>query len=184
MCLYICVVYGSHDKPDSVSSLKSPVTSNVKWTQETPERVGRDHLESFTVKPDLTRAWYGSANSGKCLNCPDFDSTSRQRSSTPIQSKQQQTVPLQILNENKYNTWSTNATNPFASTWCPDDATREIKKPVNPFRACDMKDNSKSDGDRTIRDQDFTAVTPVINIKHGEIGSSYLLRRTKSIETN
>ncbi|CAF1049219.1 unnamed protein product, partial [Brachionus calyciflorus] len=46
----------SHDKPESVSSLKSPVTSNVKWTQETPEGVRRDYLEFFTVKPDLTRA--------------------------------------------------------------------------------------------------------------------------------
>ncbi|CAF1120200.1 unnamed protein product, partial [Brachionus calyciflorus] len=49
-----------NESQDSVSKLKSPVTSKVKWTQETPERVRRDHLESFTVKPDLTRAWYDS----------------------------------------------------------------------------------------------------------------------------
>ncbi|CAF1085526.1 unnamed protein product [Brachionus calyciflorus] len=112
--------YGSHDKPDSVSNLKSPVASNVKWTQETPERVRRDNLEYFTVKPDLTRAWYDSdqkgynwadrrnddviASSGKGLNFLDFDSLSRKRSSPQIQSEQQQKVPLTILNENKLST--------------------------------------------------------------------------------
>ncbi|CAF0995873.1 unnamed protein product [Brachionus calyciflorus] len=107
--------YGSHDKPDSVSNLKSPVASNVKWIQETPERVRGDHLESFTVKPDLTRAWYDSdqkgynwadrrndnviANSGKGLNFLDFDNLSRQRISPLMQSEQQQKVPLPIINE-------------------------------------------------------------------------------------
>ncbi|CAF0893831.1 unnamed protein product [Brachionus calyciflorus] len=160
----------SHDKPDSASKLKSPVTSNAKSTQETPERVRRDHLESFTVKPDLTRAWYDSdqigynwadrrnddviANSGKGLNFLDFDSLSRQKSSPQIQSEQQntvQTAPLTILNENKFNTWSTNPTNPFATTRCADDATREIKTPVNPFKECDMVVNNKSEYYRSIR---------------------------------
>ncbi|CAF1039678.1 unnamed protein product [Brachionus calyciflorus] len=78
----------------------------------------KDHLESFTVKPDLTRAWYDSdqigynwadrrnddviANSGKGLNFLVFDNLSRQRISPLIQSEQQQTVQLQVLNENKF----------------------------------------------------------------------------------
>ncbi|CAF0943141.1 unnamed protein product [Brachionus calyciflorus] len=147
-------------------------------TQETPERGLRDHLESFTVSPDLTRGWFDSdqigynwadrrnydviANSGKGLNFLDFDTFSRQTSSPYMQSEQQQTVPLSILNENKFNTWSTNPTNHFASTWCPDDATREMKTTVNPFKACNMVVNKKSDyDDRSLRNQDFIAVTPV-----------------------
>ncbi|CAF0854354.1 unnamed protein product [Brachionus calyciflorus] len=190
----------SHNKPDSVSNLKSPVASNVKWTQETPERVRRNHLESFTVKPDLTRAWYDSdqigynwadrrnddliANSGTGLNFLDFETLSRQRSSPHMQSEQQQAVPLSILNENKFNTWSTNPTNPFASTWCADDATREMKTPVNPFKACDMVVNNKSDYDRSVRNQDFTAVTPVSgnmmsDLRESELQSQNIKSRSK-----
>ncbi|CAF1083903.1 unnamed protein product, partial [Brachionus calyciflorus] len=76
-----------------------------------------------------------------------FDTLSRQKNSPHMQSEQQQTVPLPILNENKLNTWSTNPTNPFAST-CADDATREMKTPVNPFKACDLVVNNESDYDR------------------------------------
>ncbi|CAF1036418.1 unnamed protein product [Brachionus calyciflorus] len=187
--------YGSHDKTDSVSNLKSPVVSNVKWTQETPERVRRDQLESFTVKPDLTRAWYDSdqfgynwadrrnddviANSGKGLNFLNFDTLSRQRSSPHMQSEQQHAVPLPILNENKFNTWSTNPTNPFASTWCADDATREMKTPVNPFKACDMAVNNKIDFDRSVRNQDFTAVTPVSGNMMSDLRESELQNQNK-----
>ncbi|CAF0987116.1 unnamed protein product [Brachionus calyciflorus] len=136
-----------------------------------------DLREPDELKPDLTRAWYDSdqigynwtdrrnddvnANSGKGLNFLDFDTLSRQRSSPHMQQEQQQAVPLPILNENKFNTWSTNPTNPFPSTWCADDATREIKTTVNPFKACVMGVNNKSGYDRSVRNQDFTAVTPV-----------------------
>ncbi|CAF1113239.1 unnamed protein product, partial [Brachionus calyciflorus] len=192
--------YGSHDKQDSVSNLKSPMASNVKWTEETPERVLRDHLESFTVKPDLTRAWYDSdqkgynwterrnddviANSGKGLNFLDFDTLSRQRSSPHMQSAQQQKLTLPIIYEKKFNTWSTNPTNPFSSTWYADDATREMKTPVNPFKACDMVVNNKSDYDRSVRNQDFTAVTPVsgnmmFDLREPELQSQNIKSRSK-----
>ncbi|CAF1019917.1 unnamed protein product [Brachionus calyciflorus] len=155
--------YGSHNKPDSVSSLKSPVASNVKLTQETPERVRRDHLESFTVKPDLTRAWYDSDQIGinRAYRRNDDVIANSSKGSPQIQSEKQQTVPLPVLNKNKLNSWSKNPTNQFSSTWCADDATREMKTPVNPFKACEMVVKNKSDYDRSVRNQDFTAVTPV-----------------------
>ncbi|CAF0836689.1 unnamed protein product, partial [Brachionus calyciflorus] len=46
---------GSADT-EVMTNQTAPVASNVKWTQETTERVRREHLESFTVKSDLTRA--------------------------------------------------------------------------------------------------------------------------------
>ncbi|CAF0735798.1 unnamed protein product [Brachionus calyciflorus] len=169
--------YGSHDKPDSVSNLVSPVASNVKWTQETPERVRRDYLESFTVKPDLTRAWYDSDQIG-------YNWADRRNDDVIANSEQQQTVPLSILNENKFNTWSTNPTNPFARTWYADDATREMETPVNPFKACDMVVNNKSDYDRSVRNQDFTAVTRVSgnmmsDLRESELQSQNIKSRSK-----
>ncbi|CAF0705622.1 unnamed protein product [Brachionus calyciflorus] len=105
------------------------------------------------VKPDLTKAWYDRDQIGYYW--------ADRRNNDVIANLQQQAVPLSILNENKFNTSSTNPTNPFASTWCADDATREMKTPVNPFKACDMVANNKSDYDSSLRNQDFTAVTSV-----------------------
>ncbi|CAF0765696.1 unnamed protein product, partial [Brachionus calyciflorus] len=127
------------------------------------------------LKSDLTRAWYDSdqmgynwadkrnheviANSGKGINFRDFDSFSR-RSSHQMQSEQQQTVPLQIFNENKYSTSSKNSTNPFASTWCADNAIRQMKTPVNPLKVCDIEVNNMSDVHRSVRNHDFKAIKP------------------------
>ncbi|CAF1044187.1 unnamed protein product, partial [Brachionus calyciflorus] len=61
--------YGTHDKPDSVSNLKSPVASNVKWTQETPERL---FAEQNDIKTNDLRNCLASFMDDECLKRFEF----------------------------------------------------------------------------------------------------------------
>ncbi|CAF1053948.1 unnamed protein product [Brachionus calyciflorus] len=101
-----------------------------------------------------------------------------------IQSEQQQTVqtvPLTILNENKFKTWSTNPSQRIRLR--ARGATRAMKTPVNPFKARDMVVNN-SEYERSIRNRDFIAVKPVrgnmmSDLRESELQSQNIKPRSK-----